>query len=62
MDRGWEFKLGLIKCVQGNHAFVEEFFTGKFITARGFATDLGSIGNIPIANFCMIVMHNMVKL
>ena len=30
----------------GNHVFVEEFFMGEFITARGFTTSLGSLDNI----------------
>ena len=34
----------------GNHAFLEEFVMGKFITAKVFTTDLGFIENIPIVN------------
>ena len=34
----------------GKYAFVEEFVMGKFITAKGFTTYLGSIDNITISN------------
>ena len=46
---------------EGKHEFAEQFFIGKFITARDFTVDLGSLDNIPIAFFCMIMMHKMVK-
>ena len=34
----------------GKHVYVEEFVVGKFVTATGFTSSLGSIPSLPIAN------------
>ena len=34
----------------GRHAYVEEFIIGQSVTASGFATSLGRLENLPIAN------------
>ena len=39
-----------IACV-GKYVFVEEFIMKKFITAKGYTTDLGSLDDISISFF-----------